>query len=291
MSGNGRLRALLEARRREELRKNRVRNQCTNLLNILEKKLHQYESNANTSHFILDKALEIRNQWEKAQQLLQINPDEALLIVQESVEEVNKAITTAIASEKEWTSERQTAEHLLRTTIDNLETLPIKTTKLLEKHQILVQRLKTMQTTASTAELIQKEIDEIKTQVNMLLKEDEETEVRKEIVKSILSALKKQGFIVSTPKLKQNVVHVTGKMPSGKMALFQIYDDITIKFDLEGYAGTACKQELDAVLEKINTEGNVETTIEQFVWHNPDKIRKGSKEFPTPVGQTRSMKK
>ncbi len=291
MSGNGRLRALLEAKRREELRKNRVRNQCTNLLNVLEKKLIQYESNPTTSHFIGENAIEIRNQWKKAQQLLQINPDEALLIVQESVEEVNSAITSTIAREKEWTTERQTAEQLLRIEVDNLETLPIQDMKLQEKHQILVQRLKTMQTTASTAKLIRKEIDEVKTEANSLLKEDEEIEVRKEIVKTILSALKKQGFIISTPKLKQNVVHVTGKMPSGKMALFQIYDDITIKFDLEGYTGTTCKQELDAVLEEINTEGNVETSIEQFVWHNPDKIRKGSKEFPTPVGQTHTMKK
>ncbi|MFX0170301.1 MAG: hypothetical protein ACFE9L_00115 [Candidatus Hodarchaeota archaeon] len=291
MSGNGRLRALLEAKRREELRKNRVRNQCTNLLNVLEKRLTQYVSNPATSHFIGEEATEIRNQWKKANLLLQTNPDDALLIVQESAEEVNNAITSTIAKKKEWTTERQTSEQLLNTTVDNLETLSIQDTKLHEKRLILVQRLKTMQNTASTAELIRKGIDKVTTEINHLLSEDEELEVRKEIVKAILSALKKQGFIVSTPSLKQKVVHVTGKMPSGKMALFQIYDDRTINFDLEGYTGTTCKQELNGVLEKINSEGNIETSIEQFIWHNPDKIRKGSKEFPTAVGQTRTMKK
>jgi len=291
MSGNGRLRALLEARRREELRKNRVRSQCTNLLNILEQKMQQYETNANISHFLAEDASAIRTQWQKAQQLLQIDPDEAWVIVEGTAVKVNSAITNAMAGEKAWSLERQQAEQLLQSTLDHLEALPLKTEKLNEKHQLLVQQVKTLQQTATTSEVIQTEIETIKAQSILLVEEDKETEVRKEIIKSILIGLKKQGFIVSTPKLKQNVVHVTGKMLSGKMALFQIYDDTSIKFALEGYTGTACKQELDAVLEIINTESNVETSIEQFVWHNPDKIRKGSKEFPTPVGQMRTMKK
>jgi len=220
LSGNGRLRALMEARRREELRKQRVREQCTNLLGTLERKLNQSESNANHAHFIAEKSTSIRNQWEKASQLMRTDPDTALVTVQNTVSELNLAISSAIASEKQWSAERQTTEHLLESTIDDLKSIPLKDKKGKEELKEVITSLEKLKVTATSSEQLQKEISEFKKQAKIIQEEDEEAEVRKEIVRNILTALKKQGFIVGKPKLKANIVHVTGKLPSGKTVFF-----------------------------------------------------------------------
>lgn len=291
MSGNGRLRALMEARRREELRKQRVREQCSNLLHSLESKLHQYNSNATYSHFLKENASKLENMWKKAQKTLQSNPDNSLQLIQESVSPLNTIISKALADVKQWSKNRQNAELLIESSIDNLSAMPIKNSNIKEEHQQLINQLKILKDTATNTEQIKKEISVINSKASELLQEDEEAEVRKEIVRNILKALKKQGFVVGQPKIRSNVVHVTGKLPSGKTAIFQIHKDTNIEFDLDGYTGTTCKKELDAVLERMNEEGSVSTTVEQFIWHNPDKIRKGAKDFPSGTDQLQYRKR
>ena len=63
-----------------------------------------------------------------------------------------------------------------------------------------------------------------------------------------------------------------------------------MNFDFKNYEGTTCKDELDAILKKLETDGELETCVEQFVWHNPDKIKKGAKDFPYGQTQQRYMK-
>jgi len=110
--------------------------------------------------------------------------------------------------------------------------------------------------------------------------EDEKEVIRKEVVKKVIGILENQGFVVDNPKIKDNIVFITSKTPSGKVALFQIHDDNMMHFDFEGYEGTTCKDQLDAILQKLSTEEEVETGIEQFVWKNPDRIKKGAKDAP-----------
>ena len=53
-----------------------------------------------------------------------------------------------------------------------------------------------------------------------------------------------------------------------------------MEFDLDGYIGRECSNDLDAVLEQMKDKYGVNCSPPQHNWKNPDRISKGSKDFP-----------
>lgn len=290
MSMSGHMRAEIIKRQKEELRKNRVREQCNNMLSSIEAKMTQHIKDPQFSHFFNDDALMLQNEISKTKDKIRSDPDFALSMIQATSIKLNKSISSIVAAEKQWSDARKISYEKLFETIEMLDSLPIRNTQYAHKIKSLSNKLKAFSDIATTSMEIEKHIANTQKEADIIVQKDEREEVRKEVVKKIISILKAQGFVVSTPTLKEQSVYIRGKLPTGKKVLFQVQDEGSIDFDLDGYTGETCQNEIEGIIEKLNFEGSVDSSIEQFVWHNPDKIRKGSKEFPTSSGQNRYMK-
>ncbi len=291
MSMNGRLRAEMIARQKEELRKQRVKEQCNQMISNMEAKLNMYMNNVHYSDFFESDSSAIRSQINKAKELIQSDPDTALSSLNEVSGNLNRSISTVVSTEKKWSEERRTSYQKIEQTIDLLNSSIIRSSQYSEKRNVLLSKLETLKNTATSSDNIGKTLESVHSEIESLIKMDEQEEIRKETVRKIVSILKEQGFSISKPILKEQAVHVTGKLPSGKKVLFQIHLQGAIDFDLDGYSGQTCKNEIDGVIEKLNEGDEIESSIEQFAWHNPDKIKKGSKEFPYGSGQARYIRK
>jgi len=291
MSMSGRMRAEMIKKQKEELRKNRVREQCSNMLSSIEAKMNQHINDPQFSHFFSDDASMIQNEISQSKHKIQSDPDFALSMIQATSLKLNKSISSVVAAEKQWSDERKKSYEKLFETIEMLDSLPIKSIQYAQKIESLSNRLKTFSDIATTSNEVEKNITNVQREAAAIIQKDEQEEVRKEVVKKIISILKTQGFVVATPTLKEESVYIRGKLPTGKKVLFQVHGEGSIDFDLDGYTGETCQNEIEGIVEKLKVEGTVDSSIEQFVWHNPDKIRKGSKEFPTNNGQNRYMKR
>ena len=291
MSMSGRMRAEMIKRQKEELRKNRVREQCSNMLSSIEAKMNQHINDPQFSHFFSDDASIIQNEISQANHKIQSDPDFALSMIQAASLKLNKSISSVVAAEKQWSDERKKSYEKLFETTEMLDSVPIRSTQYAQKIKSLSYQLKAFSDIATTSIEVEKHIANAQKEADAIVQKDEREEVRKEVVKKIISILKAQGFVVATPTLKEQSVIIRGKLPTGKKVLFQVQDEGSVDFDLDGYTGETCQNEIEGIIEKLNDEGNVDSSIEQFAWHNPDKIRKGSKEFPTSSGQTKYMKR
>nr|WP_321497702.1 hypothetical protein [uncultured Methanolobus sp.] len=290
MSHSGKLYAEMIARQKEELRQQRVREQCNDILRSVTEKLNQFANDPQFSSIFTDAHL-IQKEIGQISSRIQKEPDMALEQIQAVSLKLNESVGNVIAQEQKWSEQRKISYLEILRTIESIDSLPMRSQELANKAKSLSSRLKSLSETATSSNDIQKAITEATTEIEQLRYQDEQEEIRKEIVKRVLSVLKNQGYSVSNPVLKENIVHVKGKLPSGKTVMFQIRHEGEIDFDLDGYVGQTCKNELEAILEILRTEEMIESSVEQFTWHNPDKIKKGSKEFPYGGGLQNSMKR
>jgi hypothetical protein len=288
---NGRLRAEMIARQKEELRRQRVKEQCDQMISNMEAKLNMYMNNVHYSDIFGSESLVIKSKINTAKAIIQSDPDTALSGLNDISTQLNRSISTVVSTEKKWSEERKVSYQQIEETIDELRSSTIRSPKYSEERNNLLSKLELLEDTATSSDNIKKTLETVHSEMNTIIRMDEQEEIRKETVRKIVSILKEQGFTISKPILKEKAVHVTGKLPSGKKVLFQIHPEGAIDFDLDGYSGQTCKNEIDGVIEKLNEGEEIESSIEQFAWHNPDKIKKGSKEFPYGNGQTRYMKK
>ena len=115
-------------------------------------------------------------------------------------------------------------------------------------------------------------------------------EIRRHIISSLIKSMDELGFIVGKPKLIKDSgnVAVIGKLTSGRMVRFDVAKQGEMQFDMEGFSERKCADHLDEVLAKLEENFGVESGPIQHNWKNPDRISKGSKDFPTG-GNTRSM--
>jgi hypothetical protein len=288
---NGRLRAEMIARQKEELRRQRVKEQCDQMISNMEAKLNMYMNNVHYSDIFGSESLVIKSKINTAKAIIQSDPDTALSGLNDISTQLNRSISTVVSTEKKWSEERKVSYQQIEETIDELRSSTIRSPKYSEERNNLLSKLELLEDTATSSDNIKKTLETVHSEMNTIIRMDEQEEIRKETVRKIVSILKEQGFTISKPILKEKAVHVKGKLPSGKKVLFQIHPEGAIDFDLDGYSGQTCKNEIDGVIEKLNEGEEIESSIEQFAWHNPDKIKKGSKEFPYGNGQTRYMKK
>ncbi|MDK2831234.1 hypothetical protein V7O61_07515 [Methanolobus sp. WCC1] len=291
MSMNGRMRAEMIARQKEELRKQRVREQCNQMILKLESKLNMYMNNVHYSDIFESDSSVIKDQINATKVVIKSDPDSALSNLNEISTQLNRLISNVVAIENKWSEERKASYQKIEEMIDIFASSTIRSAQYSKERDKLLSKLESLRDTATSSHDIENTLAKVHSEIELIIKMDEQEEIRKETVRKIVSILKEQGFSIKKPILKEDAVHVTGTLPSGKKVLFQIYPEGAIDFDLDGYSGQTCKNEIEGVIEKLNEGDEIESSIEQFAWHNPDKIKKGSKEFPYGSGQTRYMRK
>jgi hypothetical protein len=111
--------------------------------------------------------------------------------------------------------------------------------------------------------------------------------VRREVVKGLLGTLKGMGFVIVGPQLSADVVLLEGRLPSGRRARFEVKLDGQLAFDLDGYEGRSCAQEMEKVETAMRNRFGVTMGPPQVVWKNPDRLSQGALELPGS-GKSRS---
>lgn len=115
-------------------------------------------------------------------------------------------------------------------------------------------------------------------------------ELRRHIISSVVKAMTQLGFVVGKPKLlrESGNVAVVGTLSSGRTIRFDVRVTGEMEFDMDGFKDRTCSGSLDDVLLLMEEQFGVESGPVQHNWKNPDRISKGSKDFPTG-GNTRTM--
>lgn len=116
--------------------------------------------------------------------------------------------------------------------------------------------------------------------------------MRREVVRGLLGTLTSMGFVIDGPQLRQEdktagVVTLSGRMPSGKMARFEVHLDGRMQFDFDGYEGRACAKDLEKIHTTLQEQFAVKLTGSQITWKNPDRIAKGARDLPS--GHTNTL--
>lgn len=110
--------------------------------------------------------------------------------------------------------------------------------------------------------------------------------IRREVVKGLLKTLKGMGFVTVGPQLDEGVVVLEGRLASGRKARFDVKLDGELAFDLDGYEGRACADDMEKVETVMRDQFGVRLGPPQVVWKNPDRLTKAAQDLPTS-GSTR----
>ena len=70
-------------------------------------------------------------------------------------------------------------------------------------------------------------------------------------------------------------------MPSGKLARFDVQLDGRMDFDLDGYEGRACADEIERIEQTMHDQFGVRLGPQQVTWKNPNRIAKGARDLPS----------
>ena len=135
-------------------------------------------------------------------------------------------------------------------------------------------------------------VNRIREQSRTIVGEDDSMQVeenaRRHIASSLHRTMSEMEFTMDKPRMIDGKVVIRGRMPSGRSAVFNIDISGRMEFDFDGYPGRECEQSLDQMIERLRDEFEVDSSIIQHDWKNPDRISKGSKGFPKG-GSSRSM--
>ncbi|MDH5404447.1 MAG: hypothetical protein OEY49_18250, partial [Candidatus Heimdallarchaeota archaeon] len=167
MSGNGRLQALLEARRREKIRLENVKNQCRGIILALEAEIINLNSSIQQSmgSQLQNMKLKINNYKNE----LENSPDQTLININEIKERFVGIVTEGKNKSKEWDNYRIKWEEALLNAIIQVESLSNSQFKLGKENYIaLVDELNQLRDSGVEATDIIK-FDQINDKVNQVI--------------------------------------------------------------------------------------------------------------------------
>lgn len=115
---------------------------------------------------------------------------------------------------------------------------------------------------------------------------DLDERVRREVVRCLLDTLRNMGFVVA-PRLDNNAVVLDGRLASGRQARFEVQLDGKMSFDLDGYEGRACADDMQKVEANLRNRFGITLGPPQVVWKNPDRLSQGARPLPSSADSNR----
>lgn len=235
-------------RRRQEERKQRVRQEATRLI----AESHQ-ASRQSTDHLVQHFGRDAQQQAERlaqqAEQLMQSNPDKALKLARKSRATAERGMAQASRKSANWTKEKIAAKEAVTVFELSLQSLlDVSGTEVNKKVTAVAKQLaeaktalrrENFQLAAKLAVAGQKEVAQIeqaRQQHQQLVDE------RREIVNGLRQVLGEMGFSVGADEQvnKEGKVVLEGSLPSGRRARFLISLDKKIESDFDGYSERYC---------------------------------------------------
>ena len=305
MSSRGMTQAQVEARRRElerqqeESRRKKVKQQTTALAQSIEQTQRTLAASG-TAAWVQEEIREIMAAVNKAKDtpasgnidaaFNELNMQQAKL---SSLSETSNQRQDALQREQ-WMAESAVIglKLELETRIEDIER-----TEALEQLNTLIRRTKDLSATVQKGQIngLQQHIAELRQSALEIhekdMKQSIDETLRREIVTSLMKAMRDLGFAVGTPTIDKDTggVVLIGTLPSNRSIRFEVNLDGQMEFDMNGFLERKCADHLDEVLGILETNFSITTGPIQHNWKNPDKISKGSKGFPSG-GNTRTMR-
>jgi len=305
MSSRGMTQAQVEARRRElerqqeESRRKKVKHQTAALAQSIEQTQRTLAASG-TAAWVQEEIREIMAAVNRAKEtpasgnidaaFNELNMQQAKL---SSLSETSNQRQDALQREQ-WMAESAVIglKLELETRIEDIER-----TEALEQLNTLIRRTKDLSATVQKGQIngLQQHITELRQSALEIhekdMKQSIDETLRREIVTSLMKAMRDLGFAVGTPTMDKDTggVVLIGTLPSNRSIRFEVNLDGQMEFDMNGFLERKCADHLDEVLGILETNFSITTGPIQHNWKNPDKISKGSKGFPIG-GNTRTMR-
>jgi hypothetical protein len=293
MSSLGFRQAELERQRREELRLEQTRGRARGLV----------ASCRETIRAVTDPAVQqlaAKDLRQTQQTLTEISgqiasaPDAALKTALKTQKYLNKVLAQAESAAQKWSKQQAEARAQLEAIQQSLKAE--KESANTAGQEALTQAEQTIAQATSLYrqgryEQISSLCQQAEQSIRQAGKESFDESVRREVVKGLLGTLMSMGFVIDGPQLNQNgdkagIVTLAGRMPSGKMARFEVTLDGRMQFDFDGYEGRACAKDLEKINTTLQEQFAVKLTGSQVTWKNPDKIAKGARNMPSGTRNT-----
>lgn len=276
MSMSGERRLELERERLEALRLEQVRQECTAIVDTCDEALRSVRDVAVqqlAANALRDSASALRAL--RAQ--IATSPDLTRSELLRVSEQMHVAIADAEANAQAWTAEQARAVALAR----SAQVMATANGDASSADAVALGRRAVEEAergdVASALQLAQSTRDACAAASNSALDE----RVRREVVKGLLKTLKEMGFVTVGPQLDAGTVILEGRLASGRKARFEVNLDGTMEFDLDGYEGRSCADDMEKVETTLRDRFGVKLGPPQIVWKNPDRISKGARDLPT----------
>ncbi|MBZ4402221.1 hypothetical protein [Myxococcus sp. AS-1-15] len=282
MSMKGERELQLERARREALRLEQVRGESRALLAVCNETIAGVRDAA-VQQYAAAELRELVSALNEAGARVQEAPDAALERIQGLQQRLTSALAAAQARSRAWSEAQVQAQARLEALAGRIEAVTAaqkhQTGPELEEARRRVQDARTHAGRGAEAEARQC-LEQAEQALDSARAASLEEKVRKEVVRGLLTTLKEMGFVIVGPTLSADIVILEGRLPSGRRARFEVKVDGQMSFDLDGYEGRTCAQEMEKVETAMHDRFGVTLGPPQVVWKNPDRLSQGALELP-----------
>lgn len=285
MSLNGRQEAWLESKRLEQLRLENVRGQVRAILAACEQAINAIREPA-VQQLAAQGVQAVHAELRAAGARTQEQPDAALKEAKRSQKRLHRIIADAEAAAHRWTQEQTAAKARLAEAQAAARSAAMTTPGTSSDGAI---QKKLDQAAALHAQGRHREseaaCDQVEAAIEVHRKAAFDETVRREVVRGILATLTGMGFVIEGPRLQSNqadggVVILVGRLPSGRMARFEVHVDGKMNYDFDGYQDRECGKDLEKISKTLNEKFGLRLGPPQVKWKNPDRISKGACNLP-----------
>jgi hypothetical protein len=288
MSMEGERSLELEKARREALRLEQVRGECRALLETCRTRVSEVRDIA-VQQYAATGLRELVQELQAVEPRIQQTPDASLDQVQFLQQRLATTLAEAEARARAWTA-AQTQVHSRAETLSGRIEAVAATQKERNGHGLDEVRRLVQNARGHAARGAEQEARQCLEHAEQTLSTARasglEERVRKEVVKGLIKTLKELGFITVGPQLSEDVVYLEGRLPSGRRAHFEVRIDGQLNFDLDGYEGRSCAEDLEKVETAMRDRFGVTMGPPQVIWKNPDRLSQGALQIPG--GRTRN---
>lgn len=287
-------------RRMEEQRKAEVRREASRLMTETRQANRNFTDHM-TQHFGQEAQQQAESLARQAEDLLGADPDQALELARRSLATVRSGMAQASRQAGEWSRQRIAAEEavaILGLALDSELGSLISDRANGSRGELtrVARQLATAKaalrgedfaTATELASAGQERLAEIRRARH---KEQEQEEVRREIVRGLRQVLTGMGFSVDRARLGSNSetgkVVLAGSLPSGRTARFLIASDGTIDYDFDGYHSSGeCGKDSEKIRSRLEKQCQGQTTVVEVHWKDrvPTRLGKNARPIPTQI--------
>jgi hypothetical protein len=277
-----------ERQRKEQLRLEQLRNRAHGLATSCQETIRTVSDPA-VQQLVAQDLREIQQKLSRDSGQISSAPEKALKALQKTQKQLNSVLAKAERAARKWSKQQAQAKAELEAI---QQSISAEKESANNAGQAAISEAE--QTVAQATFLYQQgRYDQIaalcrkaEQSIEKAGEESFDESVRREVVRGLLSTLTSMGFVIDGPQLNQQgakagVVTLSGRMPSGKMARFEVNLDGRMQFDFDGYEGRACAKDLEKINTALQEQFAVTLTGSQITWKNPDKIAKGARNMPS----------